>query len=191
MISSRKNNNLLFSIYTDKRTVFSKNMIALLMDNSDREKLNNSLNYYVKSGKLLNPRKGIYAKTVYNPEELACTLYTPSYISLEYVLQRAGVIFQYDEKITSVSYLSRRLEIDNKTYQYRKIKNEILINFEGINRENNLNIANPERALLDTLYLNPEYFFDNINLLDKDLIYSYLNIYKSKRLDERVQALFK
>jgi hypothetical protein len=83
------------------------------------------------------------------------------------------------------------LEIDNKTYQYRKIKNEILINFEGINRENNLNIANPERALLDTLYLNPEYFFDNINLLDKDLIYSYLNIYKSKRLDERVQALFK
>lgn len=191
MISSRKNNDLLFSIYTDERTVFSKNTIALLMNNSNREKLNNSLNYYVKSGKLLNPRKGIYAKTAYNPEELACTLYTPSYISLEYVLQRAGVIFQYDKKITSVSYLSRQLEIDNKTYQYRKIKNEILVNFEGINRENNLNIASPERALLDTLYLNPEYFFDNINLLNKDLIYSYLNIYKSKRLIERVQALFK
>jgi len=171
--------------------VFSKNTIALLTNNSNREKLNSSLNYYVKSGKLLNPRKGIYAKTAYNPEELACTLYTPSYISLEYVLQQAGVIFQYDEKITSVSYLSRQLEIDNKTYQYRKIKNEILVNFEGINRENNLNIASPERALLDTLYLNPEYFFDNINLLNKDLIYSYLNNYKSKRLIERVQALFK
>jgi len=61
----------------------------------------------VRAGKFLNPRKGIYAKSGFSKEELACILYTPAYISLEYVLQKAGVVFQYDPALTAVSYLSR------------------------------------------------------------------------------------
>ncbi len=89
------------------------------------------MNYFVRKGKLLRPRKGIYVKPHYNPEELACTLYTPSYISLEYVLQKAGVIFQYDERITVVSYLSRSVDIEGRTYAYRKISDRGMLNGLG------------------------------------------------------------
>jgi len=57
-------------------------------------------------GERLNIRKGIYAKEDYKSEELACLLYTPTYISLGYVLQRSGITFQYDSAITNISYLN-------------------------------------------------------------------------------------
>ena len=190
MFSSQKI-DVLFTIYNNNRTVYTFSNIALLTGESNAAKLSNKLNYYVHSGKLLNPRKGIYAKNNYNPEELVCLLYTPSYISLEYVLQKAGVIFQYDEKITAVSYLSRTVEIDKNVYQYRKIKNEILIDMSGIIRSNNLNIASPERAFLDVMYLNASYYFDNINSLNKNVIYELLPVYNSKILTERINNIFK
>ena len=190
MFSSQKT-DVLFTIYNNNRTVYTFSNIALLTGESNAAKLSNKLNYYVHSGKLLNPRKGIYAKNNYNPEELVCLLYTPSYISLEYVLQKAGVIFQYDEKITAVSYLSRTVEIDKNVYQYRKIKNEILIDMSGIIRSNNLNIATPERAFLDVMYLNASYYFDNINSLNKNVIYELLPVYNSKILTERINNIFK
>ena len=190
MFSSQKT-DVLFTIYNNNRTVYTFSNIALLTGESNAAKLSNKLNYYVHSGKLLNPRKGIYAKNNYNPEELACLLYTPSYISLEYVLQKAGVIFQYDEKITAVSYLSRTVEIDKNVYQYRKIKNEILIDMSGIIRSNNLNIASPERAFLDVMYLNASYYFDNFNSLNKNVIYELLPVYNSKILTERINNIFK
>ena len=190
MFSSQKT-DVLFTIYNNNRTVYTFSNIALLTGESNAAKLSNKLNYYVHSGKLLNPRKGIYAKNNYNPEELACLLYTPSYISLEYVLQKAGVIFQYDERITAVSYLSRTVEIDKNVYQYRKIKNEILIDLSGIIRSNNLNIASPERAFLDVMYLNASYYFDNINSLNKNVIYELLPVYNSKILTERINNIFK
>ena len=186
-----QNKDLLFEIYKDNKTVYSFKNIALLLGESNVSSLLKKLNYNVKNGKLHNLRKGIYAKNNYNPQELACTLYTPSYISLEYVLQKSGLIFQFDERITSVSYLSRTIEIDNAVYQYRKIKNEILVDFTGIIRENNINIATPERALLDMMYLESDYFFDNIHSLNKELIFKILPIYNSKTLNNRVKKLLK
>ncbi|MEG1498820.1 MAG: hypothetical protein RR393_05290 [Bacteroidales bacterium] len=97
-------------------------------------KINEWLNDYVRKGKFRRPRKGIYTKESYNPEELVCTLYTPSYISLEYVLQKVGGVFPYDERITADGYLSRAIEIESKEYKYHKIKGEILVAMEGINR---------------------------------------------------------
>ena len=67
--------------------------------------------YYAKKGVLLNPRKGVYAKPKYNEQEMACTLLSPSYISLEYVLARAGVTFQYSSEITCISYQNRTIEV--------------------------------------------------------------------------------
>ena len=129
---SSQNNSMILDIYNDSRTVFSLNSIALLIGETNSLVLRKKLNYYVKTGELMNPRRGIYAKKEYKSEEMACLLYTPSYISLEFVLQKAGIVFQYDSRITAISYLSRSLEIDGKDYQYRKLKNEILANTIGI-----------------------------------------------------------
>ena len=151
----------------------------------DRETVKNRMIGYVRAGEILNPRKGIYAKPCYDEKELACLLYTPSYISLGYVLQRAGIVFQYSDEITSVGNLSRSIEIDGKVYRYRKIKGEILVDTTGILREGNVNMASPERAFLDTLYLNSNYCFDNPSSLNKEKVLSLLPIYNSKTLEKR------
>jgi hypothetical protein len=192
MSGSRNNKtDLIFSIYKDIRTVFKLKDIALLVGEENFGSLNQKLNYYVRTGKLYSPRKGIYTKSGYNKNELACTIFTPSYISLEFVLQKAGIIFQYDSRITAISYLSRSIEIESQTYLYRKLKNELLINTDGIDRQvNQINIATPERAFLDVLYLNKEYYFDNLNPLNKELIYKLLPLFQSKILEQKAGKYF-
>lgn len=144
----------------------------------------------VHNGRLLNPRRGIYAKPGYNNEELACLVYTPSYISLQYVLQRAGILFQYGMAITSVSYLNRSIEVDGITISYRKIRGTALVNTAGITRqENHVNIATPERALLDLIYLEKEYHFDNMVSLDRKTVYNLLPLYQSVELSKRIRKL--
>jgi len=192
MFSSQNNKStIILAIYSDKRTVFRLKDIALLTGETNFLSLNKKLNYHVKTGKLQNPRKGIYTKSGYNPEEMACTIFAPSYISLEYVLQKAGVLFRYDSRISIVCNLSRSIELENQTYFFRKIKGELLVNTEGIIRkENQINIATPERAFLDLLYLNPKYYFDNLNPLNKELIFKLLPIYQSRAMNKRITKLF-
>lgn len=191
MFSSQKENSeLVLAIYKDVRTIFRLNDIAMLTGETNSQSLSKKLNYHVRTGKLQNPRKGVYAKPAYNMEELACTIYTPSYISLEYVLQKAGIVFQFDSRISVVSYLSRSIEVEDRTYVFRKIKGEILVNTTGIIRQNNqVNIATAERAFLDLLYLNSEFYFDNLNPLNKDLVYKILPMYQSKTLFIRVNKI--
>ncbi|MHC1780144.1 MAG: hypothetical protein AB9922_07905 [Bacteroidales bacterium] len=188
-MNSSPKSDLIFSVYSDKRSVFTLIDIAMLIGETDFKRINERLNYYVGRRKLFRPRKGIYVKQGYNPEELACRLYTPCYISLEYVLQKAGVIFQYDGRITVVSYLSRSVEIEGHRLSYRKIKGEIIVEMQGIIRTGIINIATPERAFLDILYLNPSYYFDNLNSLDKTLINKLLPAYNSKKLTSRVNNI--
>ena len=189
MIGSQK--NIVFGLSEVPRTAFNTNSISLLLNETRDDSLAKKLNYYVQKGLLLNPRKGIYTKKHYNPEELAGLVFVPSYISLEYVLQQAGVVFQYDSAITSVSYLSREIEMDGRTFRYRQIKSEILYNLAGIELRDNISIATPERALLDMMYLNSECYFDNLRAVSKRRVMQLLPIYQSQRLTERVKKLFK
>lgn len=182
--------NIVLQIFKDNRTVFRLNDVAMLVGGSNFQSLNKKLNYAVRTGKLQNPRKGIYAKPGYSPEELACSIYTPSYISLEYVLQKAGIVFQYDSQITVVSYLSRNIDVENRAYVFRKIKGIVLVDTTGIIRQNNhINIASPERAFLDLFYLDKNYYFDNSNPLKKELIRKLLPLYQSNELNIRVTKL--
>jgi len=184
--------DLILAIYRENRTVFRLNDIAMLIGVSDFQSLNKKLNYYVRTGKLNNPRKGIYTKPGYDTEEMACSVFTPSYISLQYVLQKAGIVFQYDSRITSVSYLSRIIEIESREFIYRKIKGSSLVNTAGILRQkNHINIASPERAFLDFLYLEKEFHFDNLNPLNRKVINKLLPLYNSKALIKAVKKLLK
>ena len=182
--------DLIYTLYNDTRTVFRLKDVAMLLGETKFDSLNSKLNYYVRTNKLQNPRKGLYCKSNYNPEELACRIFTPAYISLEYVLQKAGVVFQYDSRLTVVSDLSRSIKIEERTYAFRKIKNEILVSQKGIQQIGNaVTIATPERAFLDMLYLNGAMYFDNLNPLKREGIEDILPVYNSKILTQRVQKL--
>ncbi len=187
-MSSQK--NILEVILNSSRSVFNIQSLSIMTECKNSQKLTQSLHYYVKEGKICNPRRGIYTKATYNEQEMACSLFRPAYISLEYVLQRAGVVFQYDDAITCVSYLNRIVEIDDKTYQFRIINPELWIGMEGIRQDDNILIATPERAFLDMVYLSAgNCYFDNLHPLNKTKVKQLLPLYQSKVLTERVIKL--
>jgi len=184
--------DLIYTLYKDSRTVFRLKDVAMLTGETSFSSLNMKLNYYVRTGRLQNPRKGLYCKENYNPQELACRIFTPSYISLEYVLQRAGVVFQYDSRFTVLSYLCREVKIENRTFSFRKIKNDLLLSLQGIEQSGNTTtIASPERAFLDMLYLNGFMYFDNLKTLRRDVVDQLLPIYSSQTLNKSVQKMFR
>lgn len=183
-------NNVLEVILSSSRSVFNVQTLMMMTECEDSQKLTKSLHYYVKEGKIRNPRRGIYTKSTYDEKEMACSLFRPAYISLEYVLQRAGVVFQYDDTITCVSYLNRLVEIDGKAYQFRIINPERWIGMEGIERHDNIQIATTERAFLDMVYLSVgNCYFDNLHPLNKAKVKQLLPYYQSRVLNERVTEL--
>lgn len=182
--------NVLETILSSPRSVFNVQSLRMLTESENSQKLTKSLHYYVKEGKIRNPRRGIYTKATYDEKEMACSLFRPAYVSLEYVLQRCGVVFQYDDAVTCVSYLNRSVEIDEKTYRFRIINPELWIGMEGIDQHDNILIATPERAFLDMVYLSAgNCYFDNLHPLNKTKIKQLLPLYKSKVLPQRVTEL--
>lgn len=185
-----KNIDFLFTLYQAKQTVFRLADVAMLMPSIQPQYLSERLGYYVDTGRLQKLRKGLYAKPDYDPLELANRLFTPAYISLEYVLQRAGVLFQYDERITCISYLSRELAVDGKRYSYRKIRSELIMHPRGLQQQGGYTMATPERAFLDLMYLNTTQYFDNLQPLNRTEIGLLLPAYQNKKLERRVENLF-
>jgi len=173
----------ILEIYRLRNTVFTAKDIALVWKETDLNTIKARINYYVKRGKLYAIRRGIYARDKnYDKLELATKIYTPSYISLETVLQKEGVIFQYYEAVFVASYLSREIFCGNQKYIFRKIKNEALVNNLGLERRENYFIASRERAFLDALYLYKNYHFDNLKPLNWNFCFKIAKIYENKKM---------
>ena len=181
--------NLILDIYKSQNTVFSIKDIAFLLDETDTRIVKLTVYRYLKSGKLYHIRKGLYAKDKnYNKYEAANKIYTPSYISFETVLGKAGVTFQYYSQVFAASYLTREIIADRQIYSYRKIKDSVLTDNTGIEQKDNYAIATPERAFLDVVYLNKDYHFDNLSELDWNKILEILPIYANKRMEKDVKS---
>lgn len=180
-------NDIVFSLYQKSQTVFSIKELALLFPSISYNNLKRRLSYYVSSGKLKKPRKSIYAKDNYDPFELATKLYSPSYISLETVLAQEGIIFQKYESIFVVSYIKRTIQTSNHTINYKRLKDDILLNNQGIIKKDNYYIATKERAFLDAIFLYKDYHFDNLKPLDWNIVMQLMELYESTSLKKRVK----
>lgn len=182
----------LTTILRSNKTVFTFKDILLIWQESNTNAAKVRLNYYVKKNDLYRIRRGIYAKDKsYNKFELATRIFIPAYVSFETVLSKEGLIFQYQKGITVASYLTREIEVDGQIYSYKKMKNVLLVEPLGVINKNEMSIACKERALLDTLYLNANYHFDNLRSLDWDRTLSMLAIYDNKRMTQKVNSLYK
>ncbi|MBI2426688.1 MAG: hypothetical protein HYV34_02480 [Candidatus Kerfeldbacteria bacterium] len=178
----------LLDLVRSKNTVFTTNDVSLLWGESNIAFIRKKMYRYIKAGKLTSVRKGIYVKDKqYEKYELATKIFTPSYISFETVLASAGVTFQFYSHIFVASYLTRELTIDEQIYSFKKIKDSILTNKTGIEVRDNYFIASPERAFLDVVYLNTDYFFDNLSNINWKKVSSILPIYNNKRMEAKVK----
>ncbi|MFA5773457.1 MAG: type IV toxin-antitoxin system AbiEi family antitoxin domain-containing protein [Candidatus Paceibacterota bacterium] len=192
MNNKAKKGEYLDILLRSKNSVFSTKDIALLWRDVQTTASQVRLNYYVKAGKLIRIRRGIYAKDKnYDKYEFATKIFRPSYISFETVLGASGMTFQYYGNIFIASYLKREIKCDGQTYSFVKMKDSILSNPKGIDQTGEYAIASKERAFLDTIYRSKKYYFDNHSPLDWDKVFEMLPIYNNKKMAKTVQKYYK
>ena len=160
-------------IKQDKKT-FHASDLALLWDIDNQDTLNMTLKRFVDRGILNRIHKGFYStvdvKDI-DPLDLGFAyLNTYSYVSLETILAREGVIFQEIKYITFVSSKSDTFEINGVKYKSRQLKDEYLNNSKGISKTENHFEASLERAVADMLYYNSKYHFDNPKIIDSNKV---------------------
>jgi hypothetical protein len=173
------------------KTIFSTRDAALLWGEDVEKTVSGRLHKYARAGKLVRVHRGIYAKdNNYNRFELATRIYTPSYISFETVLTRAGINFQYYSSIFVATYVTRDIEVDGQKISFVRMKEYVLSNTVGIEHADGIAMATKERAFLDRIYVSKDYHFDNLDTLDWDKVFEILPIYNNKRMEKRVKIYF-
>lgn len=157
----------------DKKTFHAADL-SLLWGIDNQDTLNMTLKRFVDRGILIRIHKGFYSTvplSKLNPLDLGFAyLNTYSYVSLETILVREGLIFQDIKYITFVSTKSDTFELNNVKYKSRQLKDMFLNNTVGITKVNDHYEATVERAIADILYYNPKYYFDNSGAIDFDSV---------------------
>lgn len=173
--------------------------MAVQLSGESRAKLRTQLYRWLKAGKLLPLRRGMYAladryrKTAIEPAELAGQLYKPSYLSCHWALQHHGMIPEAVFMYTSVTTrVPRRFENALGVFDYRHIKQSAFFGY-GIDEigGSRFFVASPEKALLDLWHLGKgewsenrmiEMRFQNWEVVDQGRLAKYAERFGSPRL---------
>jgi predicted transcriptional regulator of viral defense system len=118
-----------------------------------RDSLYVTLSRLVKSGVLIRLQRGVYQPEFQGLEleKTANELYYPSYLSFESALSRYGILSQIPYTLTfATTRRSKKLLLAGREVEYRQLKKEY---FFGYILDNGIYIAEPEKALLDQLYM--------------------------------------
>ncbi|MBD3279570.1 MAG: hypothetical protein GF390_02555 [Candidatus Pacebacteria bacterium] len=162
------------SLISQSQQLFHASDLALLWGIDNQDTLNMTLKRFVDRGILHRIHKGFYSTVKIDsidPKDLGFSyLNVYSYISLETVLVKKGVIFQEIPHITFVSSKSTTFTIGNMSYKSRQLKDEFLYNTWGVKQIDGHFEANLERAVADILYYDPQYHFDNQDIIDFDKV---------------------
>ena len=188
--------------YTDltsliRTPIFSKNDIALAGGNL----FDYQLTLWVKKGYLLKLKNGIYAFNKdyerIKGEEVAAALYQPSYLSMESALTNYGFIPEMVYAHVSVTAkINRTFDNAFGRFIYRHLKSELFWGYREVRTDIGWYlIAEPEKAVLDYLYLNlskirSESDFKNLRLnrdrlgetLDREKFLRYQQAFGIKKL---------
>jgi len=140
---------------------FKKNKQKTLFTLSDLSQLTGikknvlsvELNRLVNSNIIKRITNGFY-ENPFNPpdiEEIAMIKRYPSYLSMEYALSKEGILSQ---RTYTITLITTKLPITYKTkdavLEYHQIKRKL---FWGYKKQKEILIAEPEKALLDLIYI--------------------------------------
>jgi len=145
-----------------KKTVDILRFLPSLFRYADASKLTSNPNVFLtralKAGYLIRIMRGVYFNTfkeMPSVEEVAGYLRTPSYISCEWALNYHNIILQVPSVCTVIT-LSSAVGVRNKVVYRETVIESSRVSeklFYGFETREGLNIASPEKALLDTVYL--------------------------------------
>lgn len=178
-------------IIASRKTVFTYQDIQIILWIDNKDTIKSYFSRWVKKGIFKNIIKWIYVLSNYNDLELANKLKQSSYISFETVLKKEWIIFQdYWNTIFIACNQSAKKNIWDKTYTYLKLKDSILLNPIWLINKWTYSIASKERAICDRIYLSPNYYFDNLENIDKEKLKEISKIY-NKRVILEINNLIK
>lgn len=138
------------------------------VSNLSRDVLYVTCNRLVKDDDIYRLKNGIYTldNSPRNIQEIANTIYFPSYLSCESGLALYGILNQIPFTSTFVTKnKTKKLTLGEQGIEYRQISSML---FWGYTLQKNLYVALPEKALLDQLYFvslgKAKLDFDELNL---------------------------
>ncbi len=173
------------------RGVFTTQDLALLWRITEKNYLKTKIYRLIKNGNLRRIRGGVYViGENYNSWEAANKIIAPSYVSLSSVLAQAGIIFQYDSAVYSIASTPRTVVADGQKYVYRRIAVDIFFLRLGIETVDNVDVATPERAILDTLYLEKDFYADNPDKINWERCFELAPYYENKKLIQRLKKIY-
>ena len=170
--------------------ILSRDIIHLV---KDPQTLRNQLSRWQRKGLLIGLRKGMYLlnvqdrKTDVDPSVMANLLYEPSYISLEYALNFYGLIPERVMDFTSVTTRkTMRFKNECGHFIYQHIKPGAFRGFKKMGKGwNSFFMAEPEKAVVDFLYLNLSQFKENTReILAQSYRFQNIEELNAKRLME-------
>jgi len=138
----------------------------------------NALRRYANRGLVEHVANKVYINRLnqyFSPRELVNVLRPDSYVSLESALVEPGIITQSPSRLTCVTIgYPKTFRTPSATIVYRKITKNLFWGFEERStRFGKYRIAEPEKALLDWVYLNRQEGLptplDEVNLRFVDL----------------------
>jgi len=193
--------NKLLLLNKTNQKIFSTQDLAVIWQEADKRKLLESIKYYLRTKQIYQVSRGIYSTEKYNAKDIeenielsfkiAQRISPNSYISLYTAMKYHGLIFQYYEDIYSIGERNIKREIFNKNFIYKTMKDDIFRSDIGILEKKGYRIAGKERSFCDSLYLFPNIGVDNIDILDKDMVWKISKIYENKSLNRRIKLLLK
>jgi len=129
----------------------------------ETQAMRNQLNRWCAKGMIIKLKRGVYilneSDRKINPgsQFIANQLYGPSYISLEFALNFYGLIPERVSDITSVT-TKKTMAIKNDlgVFIYQHIQPDAFRGFKALKEDSELTvfIAEPEKAVVDFIYLN-------------------------------------
>lgn len=175
----------------------------------------NSITRWIRNGYLVKLKRGWYAFSEWLQDRdasllIANQITAPSYVSLHYALAYYGLIPETIVQLTSVT-TQKTCKYENPVgvFTYQTLNPKLFFGYQLIpvqtrgQAERYYIMATPEKALLDLLYLHPEYQTEDDFLqlrLDEDYLseelnherlQEYLDRWGSPKLNKRVKLLLK
>jgi len=184
---------------------FSINQVYAWRPDFDR----NNFVRWTRKGLLIRLRQGYYTFPEYKSKAdftlyFANRIYRPSYVSLHTALAFYGMIPEAVVQITSVTSL-KTAGFSNAfgEFSYKSVRQDLMFgyDFKPIADGRTIQLAKPEKALLDLLYLYPFYNtgqeLEGLRLdedfmqddLDRELMEEFALQFKNGALEKRVQLL--
>lgn len=178
------------------RIVSTKDLLSLFSSEYNLASSHNRIQFLAKTGWLKRIRKGLYivnesiSSRFQNELSLIAishALQPDSYISLAYALNYHQMFDQLTKTVVAITTKeSKKYRFDDFTMRFTKVNQDFYFGFEEkVESGYNVNIAEPEKALIDYLYLDKSFtsaslVFEKLQMYYKDIDFIKLQQYASR-----------